>query len=169
MAARTKKTGRDRVLQRLLHVQAALLREEDEYLEELLERAVAHRTATLASGQQRATGPPPVKRVIKALQYIHANLGDRRLKLAAIASASHVSQFHLVRIFGDAIGLPPRAYVLRQRLQLAKEMLAYRPGMTIVAVALACGFSSQPHLSVWFKKEFGTSPAAFRKAAQQRR
>ena len=147
----------------------ALRREDDPHLERLLDQALKHRAATVASGQPRTVGPPIDKRVAKAIGHIHANLGDRRMTLNAIASAANVSQFHLVRIFGDAMGLPPRAYLRRQRLQLAKELLAHRPGMTVAAVAVTCGFASQAHLSAWFKKDFGTSPAAFRKAAQQRR
>lgn len=164
--ARAKK---DRVMPHLLRAQMALRREGDAHLAGLLEQAITHRAATVASGQPRVSGPQPDKRVVKAIEYIHANLGNRRMTLSAIASAANVSQFHLVRIFGDAIGLPPRAYVRHQRLQLAKELLAHRPGMTVAAVAVACGFASQAHLSAWFKKDFGTSPAAFRKAAQRRR
>lgn len=164
--ARTKK---DRVMPHLLRAQMALRRERDDYLAGLLDQTIRHRAATVASGLPRASAPPHDKRVTKAVEFIHANLGDRRMTLSAIASAANVSQFHLVRIFGEAMGLPPRVYVRHQRLQLAKELLAHRPGMTLAAVALACGFASQPHLSDWFKKEFGVSPAAFRKAAQRRR
>ncbi|MET4489451.1 helix-turn-helix transcriptional regulator [Bradyrhizobium sp. LA7.1] len=164
--ARTKK---DRVMPHLLRAQMALRRERDAHVAGLLEQAITHRAATVASGQPRASGPQPDKRVVKAIEYIHANLGDRRMTLSAIASAANVSQFHLVRIFGDAMGLPPRAYVRHQRLQLGRELLAHRPGMTVAAVAFACGFASQAHFSVWFKKDFGTSPAVFRKAVQQRR
>jgi AraC family transcriptional regulator len=164
--ARTKK---DRVMPHLLRAQMALRREEDTHLARLLEQAITHRAATVASDQPRASGPQPDKRVAKAVEFIHANLGDRRMTLAAIADAANVSAFHLVRIFGAAIGLPPRAYVRDQRLQIAKEMLAHRPSMTLAAVALACGFASQPHLSGLFKKKFGISPAAYRKQAQRRR
>lgn len=153
----------------LLRAQMALRREGDAHLAGLLEQAITHRAATVASGQPRVSGPQPDKRVVKAIEYIHANLHDRRMTISHIAEAANVSAFHLVRIFGAAIGLPPRAYVRQQRLQLAREILAHRPGMTLAAVALACGFASQPHLSDWFKKEFGISPAAFRKVAQRRR
>lgn len=163
--ARTKK---DRVMPHLLRAQMALRREEDAHLARLLEQAITHRAATVASGQPRTVGPQPDKRVVKAIEFIHANLGDRRMTLAAIADAAGVSAFHLVRIFGAAIGLPPRAYVRDQRLRLAKELLAHRQGMTVAAVAHACGFASQAHLSARFKTSFGTSPAAFRKAAQRR-
>jgi len=73
--------------------------------------------------------------------------------------------FHLARMFKKAVGCPPMAYAMQKRLELAKEMLAHRPGVTIVNVALKSGFSCQSSLSVAFKKEYGVSPAAFRKAA----
>lgn len=145
----------------------ALRRERDDYLDELLARAILHRTASIASGMPRSSGPQPDPRIMKALVLLHERIGDRRLTIADLADAAAMSPFHFARHFAKVIGCPLN--VRQQRLRLAKELLAHRLGMTLAAVALACGFASQAHFSAWFKKDFGTSPAAFRKAAQGRR
>ncbi|MBR0882903.1 helix-turn-helix transcriptional regulator [Bradyrhizobium liaoningense] len=160
--ARPKK---DRVMPHLLRAQTALRRERDAYLAGLLDKAITHRAATLASGQPRTSGPQPDKRVMKAIAFIHENLADRRMTLNSIAAASGSSMFHLARLFSAEIGLPPHTYVRQMRLQLARELLAHHQGMTIVDVALACGFASQAHFSTAFTKGIGLSPGSFRKKA----
>ncbi|QIL79318.1 helix-turn-helix transcriptional regulator [Diaphorobacter sp. HDW4A] len=163
-------TKKDHVMPHLLRAQTALRHERDAYLDRLLDEAIRHRAATIASGPPRTSTPPIDKRIMKAVEYIHANLGDQRMNVAGIAAAAHVSRFHLTRIFGAAMGLPPAAYVRQRRLELAKELLAHRQEISIVNVALKSGFGSQCHLSTTFKKAYGVPPAKFRKnSAQQQR
>lgn len=164
--ARTKK---DRVMPHLVRAQAALRKERDTYLDRLLDQAISHRAATVASGQPRTSAPPIDKRITKAIEYIHANLSDHRMSVSSIAAAANSSLFHFTRIFRATMGLPPATYVRQKRLDLAKEMLAHRQGITIVNVALKSGFGCQSHLSTAFKKEYGVSPATFRKSAAQQR
>lgn len=160
---------KDSVTAHLLRAQMALRRERDDYLDELLARAIQHRTASIASGMPRSSVPQPDPRITKALVLLHERIGDRRLTIADLAGAAAMSPFHFARQFAKVIGCPPMAYVRHQRLQLARELLAHRPGLTVAAISLVCGLASQAHLSSLFQKQFGTSPAAFRKAAQQRR
>lgn len=160
---------KDSVTAHLLRAQMALRRERDDYLDELLAQAIRHRTACIASGQPRTTGPQADPRITKALVLLQQRIGYRRLTIADLAGAAAMSPFHFARHFAKVIGRPPMAYARDQRLLLAQELLAHRPSMTLAAVALACGFASQPHLSGLFKKKFGISPAAYRKRAQRQR
>jgi len=164
MMPRAKK---DRVMPHLVRAQNALRREDDAYLAGLLEQAIVHRTATIASGMPRTKGPPLDKRVAKALKYMIDNISDRRLTLADLASAAAMSVFHFARAFRDGVGVPPRTYLRQRRLELARELLAYRQGMPIAAVGLACGFSTQSHFTAAFTAEYGISPGKFRKQAAQ--
>lgn len=52
----TKRPRRDRVMPHLVRAQNALRGEDDGYLARLLEQAIVHRTATIASGMPRAKG-----------------------------------------------------------------------------------------------------------------
>jgi AraC family transcriptional regulator len=53
--------------------------------------------------------------------------------------------------------------VLDRRVERAKELLR-ETGTPIAEIALSAGFSSQSHLSNWFRRRVGVSPAAYREA-----
>jgi AraC family transcriptional regulator len=79
-----------------------------------------------------------------------------------MAAEVHVSPLYLARAFKTAVGQSPHQYVLRRRLERAKELLR-NTDRPIVDVALSAGFSSQSHLSNWFLRDVGVSPAAYRR------
>ena len=67
--------------------------------------------------------PQPMGTAVKqALAYLQENY-QRRLTRAEIAGAVGVSESHLSRIFHQEIGLTPWEFLLRLRLQFARELL----------------------------------------------
>jgi AraC family transcriptional regulator len=101
------------------------------------------------------------QRIQRLLEYIEANLGGD-LSLETMAAEIEMSPFYLSRVFKASLGQSPHRYVLERRVERAKQML--RDSDTPVAdVALTSGFSSQSHLSNWFHRLVGTSPAAYRR------
>ena len=87
----------------------------------------------------------------------------RRLSsLETMAAEVIVSPRYLPRAFKTAVGQSPHRYVLARRIERAKELLR-STDMPVVDVALSSGFSSQSHLSNWFLREVGISPAAYRR------
>ena len=103
----------------------------------------------------------PGWRMRRLIEYIEEHLeGD--LSLEAMAAEAEVSPLYLARAFKTAIGQSPHQYVLGRRLERAKELLR-NTDTPIVEVALAAGFSSQSHLSNWFVRLVGVSPAAYRR------
>ena len=100
-------------------------------------------------------------RVRRLAAYIEEHLeGD--LSLEAMAAEVEVSPLYLARAFKTATGRSPHQYVLARRLERAKELLR-NTDTPIVEVALAAGFSSQSHLSNWFGRLVGLSPAVYRR------
>lgn len=136
------------------------------YIESIAQLMAAH-LARAHCSQARAPRPPPAPglsrpRIRRLLDYIEKNLsGD--LSLEALASEVDLSPLYLVRAFRLAIGETPHRYVIGQRVEGAKRMLA-DTAMPISDVALASGFSSQSHLSSWFRRVVGVSPAAYRRS-----
>jgi len=105
----------------------------------------------------------PGGRMRRLLAFIEENLeGD--LSLDGMAAAVEVSPLYLARAFKAAIGQSPHQYVLARRLERAKELLR-NTDSPVVEVALATGFSSQSHLSNWFVRLVGVSPAVYRRQA----
>ncbi|NJR26193.1 MAG: helix-turn-helix transcriptional regulator [Richelia sp. CSU_2_1] len=96
-----------------------------------------------------------------AIDYIQAHLNEK-LTLDAIASQLNISQYHFCELFKKSMGMPPYEYVLRQRIERAKELLQTKKEMAIVDIALECGFANQTHLNKHFRKLTGTTPKAYR-------
>ncbi|MCY9665536.1 helix-turn-helix transcriptional regulator [Paenibacillus alginolyticus] len=79
--------------------------------------------------------------------------------MGALAAAAHVSSSHLVRLFREAMGLPPHQYVLQERIRKAQQLLL--GGNAIHDVAVTLGFSDQSHLHRHFKRIIGVTPREF--------
>jgi AraC family transcriptional regulator len=56
-------------------------------------------------------------------------------------------------------------YIRRLRLEWAAERLRKREE-SLAQIASAAGFADQSHFTTWFKRQFGTTPAAFRAASR---
>ena len=99
----------------------------------------------------------------RVMEYIEDNLeGD--LSLQAMAAEVDISPLYLARAFKAAVGQSPHQYVLGRRIERAKELLR-NTELPVVDVALSSGFSSQSHLSHWFIRQVGVSPAVYRRQA----
>ncbi len=101
------------------------------------------------------------QRMRRLLEYIDANLGGD-LSLEAMAAEVDISPCYLSHVFKDALGQSPHQYVLGRRVERAKGMLR-DTALPIAEVALTAGFSSQSHLSTWFRRLVGVSPGAYRR------
>lgn len=85
---------------------------------------------------------------------------DHELSLKELAAIAQMSQYHFCRAFRQTIGLSPHQYLIQQRVERAKQLLQ-KGGMSLGAVAIACGFSHQSHLHRHFKRLTGVTPKTF--------
>jgi transcriptional regulator GlxA family with amidase domain len=74
---------------------------------------------------------------------------------------------HFAAQFRTATGYSPREYLLHQRIEHAKSMLA-RTETPLAQVALAVGFCTQAHFSTVFKRIAGETPARWRCASKNK-
>ena len=66
------------------------------------------------------------------------------------------------RKFAEQYGLPPRKWQLHQRLNRAATLLQ-TTDLLIKQIAYECGFATPSHFVRSFKKEFGYTPAKYRR------
>ncbi|KXU33923.1 hypothetical protein AXK11_09130 [Cephaloticoccus primus] len=94
------------------------------------------------------------------------------IDLEQLAAMSGLSKFHFHRLFKAAIGMSPRRYHAQLRLNEARRLLrerapAAKPGdeqKSILAVALAVGYSNPSHFARLFRRETGLSPSEYRRS-----
>jgi len=115
------------------------------------------------NGVPRGSGGRLARQALREVEaYIHAHL-DQNVALAALAdlaAVAHLSEFHFARLFKQTTGLPPHQYVIRQRVERAKRLIAARR-LSLAEVALAVGFSDQSQLTRHFKRLVGVTPGRF--------
>jgi len=120
-----------------------------------LARAVAetHRPET---GQ---TGPahPAIGQAMRLLE-------DRlayRWTLTELAEQLHLAPGYLVRLFKDATGLPPMAYLARLRAEHAAALLMHSD-QPITCIGRAVGWPDQNYFARRFKAHYGLSASTYR-------
>ena len=84
--------------------------------------------------------------------------------LRELAAGVELSPYHLLRVFKDATGFPPHTWLVLERICRARHLLA--GGASPAQVSSAVGFADQAHLTRWFKRVTGVTPAAYRKSVQ---
>ena len=80
-----------------------------------------------------------------------------------LAAAAGRSRYAAYRAFRAAWGLAPSEYQRLLRLRAARQCLA--AGVAPAEAAAAAGFADQAHLTRWFRRCYGITPAEFRRAA----
>jgi AraC-like DNA-binding protein len=87
---------------------------------------------------------------------------DQPVSLMELSAVAGLSRFELLRRFQQQNGLTPHAFQRDLRVQRARAMLS--EGVPAAAVAAACGFADQPHLSRVFKRLVGVTPGVYARA-----
>jgi AraC-like DNA-binding protein len=93
--------------------------------------------------------------------FIQDNL-DWTIRATDLSCVAHRSPTSFCRAFKRTSGVPPRAYVVRGRLNYP-GCLMLATDTPLCKIAFICGFSDQAHLSGSFRQSTGQIPAAWRR------
>jgi AraC-like DNA-binding protein len=83
---------------------------------------------------------------------------------ADLAAAAGCSRYAAYRAFHSVAGLAPGEYLRQLRLRAARQELAR--GTPPGQAAADAGFADQAHLTRWFRRCYGITPAAYARAAR---
>jgi AraC family transcriptional regulator len=109
---------------------------------------------------ERKSGGRLPRHTMRAVEeWIDAHL-DQTLALADLAAVAHLSEFHFARHFKQTTGLPPYQFVIHQRVERAKRLIAARQ-LSLAQIAAEVGFSDQSQLTRHFKRLVGVTPSRF--------
>ena len=129
-------------------------------LQALMGRLIARGYSRAAKFTAHERLPP--RRLIRLLDRIHAD-PTTEFDLPTLASETGYSTRHFLRTFRATMGISPYRYVLRLRLERARQLMQKR-ALTLLEIAVDSGFSSHAHLSTAFRQEFGLSPSEYRQS-----
>src|SRR5262249_31147167 len=96
----------------------------------------------------------------KVTELVHARI-EEDLTLREMAQSVGLSVSHFSEVFRRSTGETPHQFVLRQRIERAKEMLSTAE-TRVLDVAIACGFKTQQHFARVFRRLSGVSPTEYR-------
>ena len=83
-----------------------------------------------------------------------------KLLQQVIAEIQKLPQYHFSRLFKEATGLAPYQFVMKCRVERAKELILHRE-LNIAEIALKVGFNSQSNLTQYFKRFTGVTPKQY--------
>ncbi|MBR6790968.1 MAG: helix-turn-helix domain-containing protein [Oscillospiraceae bacterium] len=101
---------------------------------------------------------PAVQSVIRAVSIRYM----QPLTLETLAKECHMDGKYLGRLFIRQTGESFRAHLNRVRLERAAELLRRTP-MTVLAIALECGFQNISYFNRLFRTAYGCTPGEYRK------
>ncbi|WP_246814635.1 GlxA family transcriptional regulator [Nissabacter archeti] len=99
--------------------------------------------------------------VMRAIGYMKHHL-DTPTPLEEVAAFVGVTARQLNRAFVVGTSETATAYWRKLRLEYARKLMA-DSSHSINAIASASGFADASHLIIWFRKQYGETPAAYRK------
>jgi AraC family transcriptional regulator len=127
---------------------------------------------SMSLGAMHPGGVPPARqhalaRRRHAVERVKEAVGAAPAKqwsIAKLATVARLSPFHLCHVFREMVGSSIYDYVVQERL--AHSLEAVLDGANLTAVALDAGFASHSHFTARFRKFFGFTPTALRRAGK---
>lgn len=101
------------------------------------------------------------ERIQKAIEKIGQSYAER-LTIGGLASICNLSISQFRRVFADALGKSPQEYINEVRLEMALLSIK-NTRQSILAISLACGFTTLSSFNRLFQKHYKCSPRQVRK------
>ncbi len=101
-------------------------------------------------------------RLTPIFQYLNENYANPAIGLAQLTEVAGVSSQRLNEIFRKATGTSPYQYMIRLRIQKAKELLIQKDRLTVKEIAARVGFTNDSHFVSTFRKSESVTPETYR-------
>jgi AraC family transcriptional regulator len=132
---------------------------------ETLAQTFAARLLRDHSNLEAAPPLPPYalapRRLSEVKHHIEANI-TTELSLGDLAEVARLSRFHFARAFRQATGSSPYEFIIRRRIETAKDLLQGTP-LPIAEVARRSGFAGAAYFATRFSKIVGCTPSQYRR------
>lgn len=149
------------------HLLATLQQRPETMLQRLAAAQLVLRYLFLTIGAARSNRAPHASpRIQRCLDHITARLHEP-LYVPQLAALIGLSESRFKIRFRAEMGVPPGDYILRQKIDAARQALA-QPGASVTGVAHALGFSSSQYFATVFRRFTGMTPTACKAPTRRR-
>jgi len=135
-----------------------------DFLAQALAVQLLRRHCVIKSRFGETTVALPSYKLRRALEFIESHLAEE-IGVTSIAEAASTSTFHFAHAFKRATGSSPHQYVIKRRVERAKELLK-QTDLPIVDIAMSVGFATQNHFTTVFGKLCGATPKQYRNSVK---
>jgi AraC family transcriptional regulator len=138
------------------------------YLRQLAATLIRYIASRYSNRSARAAalshGGLPPNRLRFVLDHIHQHL---RTPLCSkdLARLVHMSPQHFTNLFRKSTGRAPHQYVVHERIEQAKRLLA-ESSLPLIDVGFEVGFANQSHFGDAFRQAMGTTPKKYRQCSE---
>jgi AraC family transcriptional regulator len=122
-----------------------------------LARVTSNQPASLSN--QCGLTPGQMRLII---EYMDDHLNEK-ITISELAALVNLTRFHFMRAFKQTAGVPPLQFMIRRRVDRAKEFLAEH-STSVGEIADRTGFGSPILMSRAFRRILGTTPSALRRS-----
>ncbi|GAB3046428.1 AraC family transcriptional regulator [Sediminivirga luteola] len=137
------------------------------YVKTTLVRRSATQRKTTHPGPLRLRPCAPLRGEAREVAELLRRVPARRWTLGALAETVHLSPSQLGRVFVDAYGKSPMAYLMTVRAEQLARLLR-ETDLPIEAAMREVGWNSRGHAARLFRQAVGVTPARYRELAQQK-
>lgn len=100
--------------------------------------------------------------IARMIEYMEMNY-SRTFRIEELAGELGLNRKYMSKLFKDAVGVSPQAYVFQYRLNKAREMMR-TSSFSISEISSSVGYKDPLLFSRMFKKTFGISPSRYRQS-----
>ena len=110
--------------------------------------------------------PEEIRNDVERVKQIIQEHLEWNLSVGEIAQALYVSREHLTRLFKREEGIGIKDFIIREKMEAAKELLA-RTELSVGAIAVRVGYENFSHFTRTFRQVEGVTPMEYRKKASR--
>lgn len=116
-----------------------------------------------ANAVKHQKNSPPFSRGIRnAINYIHSHMQEK-ITLEQLSAAAGLSKGRFSHLFREETGQSPMAYVQKEKLETAKNLLLYTDYSVSEISTILC-YSGESHFIKAFEKYCGAAPGRYRRS-----
>lgn len=98
----------------------------------------------------------------EAVDYIRNNYDDSNLNVNLLADKLNISAAYFGKLFTEFTGSRTLDYILKVRMEKARDLLLSEPDKDIAQIADAVGYNNSTYFTTAYKKFYGVTPSRFR-------